>query len=132
MSTVNQLLYVVFFSALLLWVSSAIAQEVNVNTATSSELQRIKGIGEITAKRIIEERVRGGHFESVEDFAIRVKGLGQKRSLKMVSAGLSFNNDKVSREMNSSEVAKGITAVKKRFKAKSANLESESYLLKAN
>ena len=46
----------------------------NPNTATMEELQRVKGIGPVTAKRIIA----GRPYESVDDL-IKVKGIGPKK-----------------------------------------------------
>ena len=46
----------------------------NPNTATMEELQSVKGIGPVTAKRIIA----GRPYESVDDL-IKVKGIGPKK-----------------------------------------------------
>ena len=51
---------------------------ININTATSSELQRLDGIGEAYAKRIIEYREANGGFDSIDEL-INVKGIGEKR-----------------------------------------------------
>lgn len=50
---------------------------INLNTATSQQLQTLPRIGPATAKRIIEYRETSGRFSSVEDLA-NVKGIGQK------------------------------------------------------
>nr|VFJ73704.1 MAG: competence protein ComEA helix-hairpin-helix repeat region [Candidatus Kentron sp. FW] len=50
---------------------------ININTATKKELMAIKGVGEVKADRIIEERdIR--IFCSLTDFADRVEGIGEK------------------------------------------------------
>src|SRR5438309_2167089 len=55
---------------------------VNINTATSEELQQVPGIGPATARKILQMRKSYGAFKSVDDLlAIRV--LGQKRLDKM-------------------------------------------------
>ena len=115
MSILYKLLSAVLLSFLMLWVPLLSAEPVNVNTATSTELQRIKGIGEKTAQRIIKERARGGHFESLDDLSIRIKGLGPKRAAKMVESGLVINNEQVEPRAKPSVVAKEVAAVKKRF-----------------
>ena len=51
---------------------------VNINTATAEELQQLKGIGEVTAQAIVDERTRNGPFASPEDL-MRVSGIGQKK-----------------------------------------------------
>jgi len=43
------------------------ASPINVNTATQSELESIKGIGPSKAKTIITERTDGGHFQDAND-----------------------------------------------------------------
>lgn len=55
---------------------------VNINTATSEELQTLSGVGEATAKAIIEERERGGPFATPEDL-MRVSGIGEKKFAKV-------------------------------------------------
>lgn len=51
---------------------------ININTATVEELQQLKGIGEVTAQAIVDERTNNGPFASVEDL-MRVSGIGQKK-----------------------------------------------------
>lgn len=55
---------------------------VNINTATSEELQTLTGVGEATAKAIIDERERNGPFASIEDL-MRVSGIGEKKFEKL-------------------------------------------------
>ncbi len=49
---------------------------VNVNTATQSELEAVKGIGPVKAKAIITYREAHGSFKSLDDLD-NVKGLGK-------------------------------------------------------
>ena len=53
------------------------AREVDVNTATSAELERLPGIGPALASRIVEDRNQHGPFSSVHDIT-RVSGIGEK------------------------------------------------------
>ena len=53
------------------------AREVDVNTATVAELERLPGIGPGLAARIVEERNQHGPFSSIEDIT-RVSGIGDK------------------------------------------------------
>ena len=50
---------------------------VNINTATTEELQTINGIGEGKAKSIIEYREKFGKFKNIEDIK-NVEGIGEK------------------------------------------------------
>ncbi|MDQ6987189.1 MAG: helix-hairpin-helix domain-containing protein [Mariprofundaceae bacterium] len=54
---------------------------VNVNTATAKELQKINGIGEKTAAKIIAYRNEYGPFKSVDDL-LHIKGIGKKKLAK--------------------------------------------------
>jgi competence protein ComEA len=132
MFILNRFVFVIFLSVALLWVPLSAAQSIDANTATAAELQRIKGIGEKTAERILEERERGGYFESVDDFALRVKGLGSKRAAKMVESGLVFSHAVASQQsqIEQSVVAKEISEIKKRFKYVPSASTSEAYLIK--
>ncbi len=55
---------------------------ININTATSYQLQLVPGIGPVTAKRIIEMRKSYGAFQSVDDL-LAVEGIGPKKLEKM-------------------------------------------------
>lgn len=55
---------------------------VNINTATSEQLQSLPGVGEATAAAIIQDRERDGPFSSCEDL-MRVSGIGEKKYAKM-------------------------------------------------
>ncbi|MDK2848105.1 MAG: competence protein ComEA [Desulfuromonadales bacterium] len=48
---------------------------VSVNSATAEQLQALSGIGEVTARRIIDYRAANGPFDQVEDL-LDVKGIG--------------------------------------------------------
>ena len=50
---------------------------VNINTATSEQLQSLSGIGEAKAKKIIDYREQSGPFSSVDDLT-NVSGIGEK------------------------------------------------------
>jgi competence protein ComEA len=49
---------------------------VNINTATSEELQLLPGIGEARAREVIALRKRNGGFKSVDELG-EVKGIGE-------------------------------------------------------
>lgn len=58
--------------------SSTLNGLVNINRATSTELQSVPGIGPATAQKIINDRTANGSFASVDDLT-RVSGIGEKR-----------------------------------------------------
>ena len=78
----------------------ALASPINVNTATQSELESIKGIGPSKAKTIIAERLDGGHFQDANDLQKRVRGIGMKSVEKMVDNGLTIEAPGSFREPN--------------------------------
>jgi len=86
----NQLLKSLLFSVLLAVSGLAAATPINVNTATQSELESIKGIGPSKARTIITERLDGGHFQDANDLQNRVRGIGMKSVEKMVDNGLTI------------------------------------------
>lgn len=64
------------------------AHALDANQASANELQTLNGIGPKTAALIVKERARGGPYESLDNLAERVKGIGAKKAHKLESAGL--------------------------------------------
>jgi competence protein ComEA len=76
-------------SAALLFAAAASAttkkpppRPVNLNSATSAELQQVPGIGPATADKILQMRKTYGQFKTVDDL-LAVRGIGKKRLDKM-------------------------------------------------
>lgn len=62
--------------------ATASTEKVNLNTATSEQLQSIPGIGPSTAKSILDYRAKVGKFNKIEEI-INVKGIGEKKFQKI-------------------------------------------------
>lgn len=58
--------------------AQAQTQLVNLNKASSEELQLIRGVGPVIAGRILEYRQANGDFQKVEDL-VNVPGIGEAK-----------------------------------------------------
>ena len=96
----SQLLKSLLFTVMIAVSGLSAANPINVNTATQSELESIKGIGPSKAKTIIAERLDGGHFQDANDLQKRVRGIGMKSVEKMVDNGLTIEAPGAFREPN--------------------------------
>lgn len=61
---------------------SVLNQQLDINTATESQWQTVKGVGPKKAKAILEYKALIGGFKSVDDL-LGVRGIGQKALAKM-------------------------------------------------
>ena len=57
--------------------SQILASSININTATSKQLQKIPGIGKKTAKELVDYRNKNGFFYTPKDI-LKVKYIGTK------------------------------------------------------
>lgn len=64
--------------------------QVDVNKADAAALDSIRGLGPAKTKAILEERKKG-EFKDWADLQLRVKGIGEKNSVKLSEAGLQVN-----------------------------------------
>lgn len=56
--------------------------KINLNTATEQQLMLLPGVGETTAKKIIEYRTENNGFTAIEDI-MKVNGIGEKKFEQM-------------------------------------------------
>jgi competence protein ComEA len=71
------------------------AEALDVNSASITQLQSLRGLGPKTARIIVLERERGGSFESLSDLADRVRGIGEKKKQSLEAAGLTAGDGRV-------------------------------------
>jgi competence protein ComEA len=64
--------------------------QVDVNKADVAALDGVKGVGPSMSKMILDERAKG-EFKDWADLRQRVKGLGDKKAMKLSEAGLVVN-----------------------------------------
>lgn len=58
------------------------SKRININTADSQTLQQLKGVGPVTAEKIINYRTENGKFKTIEDLK-NVSGIGDKTFEKL-------------------------------------------------
>ena len=62
---------------IVLFLAGAAFAKVNINTASVSELEAIRGIGQKKAEAIVKYREQNGNFKSMDEL-VQVKGIGSK------------------------------------------------------
>jgi competence protein ComEA len=77
------------------FVAFPVLAAVNINTATQSELEAVKGLGPAKAQAIISYREANGGFKSLDDLD-KVKGFG-KASVDKLKGELSVGAEKTKR-----------------------------------
>lgn len=75
-------LVVFCLAGLLMLLSGLVSAAVDLNTATVADLEKVKGLGPVKSKAIIEYRDKNGPFKSVDDLK-GVKGIGVKTIEKL-------------------------------------------------
>jgi competence ComEA-like helix-hairpin-helix protein len=102
------------------------AAPVNVNTASQTELESIRGLGPSKAKAIIAEREKGGAFYDSYDLQSRVRGIGERSVGKLMENGLKIEGQSGYRETKSSPRAEARSTKKiPKYQAKAPAAEGE-------
>ena len=62
--------------------AASVQAPINLNSATTTELESLPGIGPATAQRIVEYRQQHGSFKKIEEL-MNVRGIGEASFLKI-------------------------------------------------
>lgn len=89
---------------LLLNLSTSALAAINLNTATFLELEKIKGIGPVKAKAIMDYRRQHGDFNTVDELD-NVKGIGESTVAKLKQQLFVPAKQKLSKTANPSPAA---------------------------
>jgi competence protein ComEA len=82
------------------------AAEVEINKADQAALDGVKGIGPSLSTSIIEERKKGD-FKDWADLEKRVKGVKEKKAMKLSDAGLRINGQPLQASPGTQAAGKG-------------------------
>ncbi|MEK0429663.1 MAG: hypothetical protein RL001_2190 [Pseudomonadota bacterium] len=85
---------------------------VEINTADQAQLDSIAGIGPSTSRAILEERKKNGNFKDWDDLEQRVRGIGERNSVKLSAAGLLVNGQQRTAPATTAHPAKVIKTSK--------------------
>ncbi len=77
-TVVNLLVFMAFLMCLAMPLQVQGAGQIDLNTATVTELQSLPSVGPKTAEKIVEYREKHGAFHSVDEL-VNVKGIGMKK-----------------------------------------------------
>lgn len=99
---------------------------VEINTADQAQLDSVAGIGPATSRAILEERKKNGNFKDWADLEQRVKGIGERNSVKLSAAGLLVNGQQRSAQVPNGTSAHPVKVVKTATDTKDANGPSKA------
>ena len=97
---------------------------VDVNKASATELDAVKGIGPVMSKRIIDERKKGD-FKNWDDLISRVKGIGEATAGKLSSEGLTVKGEEFKKAAASKKDDKKEAKAEKKEEKKEAKAEKK-------
>lgn len=73
----------------LLGLQAASAQALEINTATTRQLEGLDGIGASLARRIVDDRRKHGAFRHWDDLQHRVRGISELKAWELSDQGLT-------------------------------------------
>lgn len=101
------------------------AAAVEINTADQAQLDGVAGIGPSTSRAILEERKKNGSFKDWNDLEQRVRGIGERNSVKLSAAGLTVNGQSHNAQALTSRSVASVKAPKVSKEAKGASTEAK-------
>lgn len=90
---------------------------VEINTADQAQLDSVTGIGPATSRAVLEERKKNGNFKDWADLEQRVRGIGERNSVKLSAAGLVVNGQPRQASAGADKPVKAVKAVKAKAEA---------------
>lgn len=81
-----------FVAIALAFFAAAAFASVDINKANQAELEAVKGLGTVTAGKIIDERKKGA-FKDWADLQQRMHGIKDARATKLSNAGLTVGGE---------------------------------------
>ena len=94
---------------------------VEINAADQAQLDSVAGIGPSTSRAILEERKKHGNFKDWNDLEQRVRGVGERNSIKLSAAGLTVNGQSHNAQISASKPSSAVSAVKVSKDSKAAS-----------
>ena len=94
----------VIAAALSFMTMQSVFAAVEINSADQAQLDTVTGIGPATSRAILEERKKNGNFKDWADLEKRVRGIGERNSVKLSAAGLVVNGQ--SRALSADDAGK--------------------------
>lgn len=79
-------------AAMLALCAAAAFAAVDINKANQAELEAVKGLGTVTAAKILDERKKGS-YKDWNDLMLRVGGIKEAKANKLSTAGLTVNGE---------------------------------------
>jgi competence protein ComEA len=120
-----------FVAIILSFFAAAAFASVDINKADQAELEAVKGLGTVTAGKIIDERKKGA-FKDWADVQQRMHGIKDARATKLSNAGLTVGSEaykstgETAKTKGKAKTAKTTKATKDDKAAKSAEKASDA------
>lgn len=110
-------------AALLAFCAAAAFAAVDINKANQAELEAVKGLGTVTAGKILDERKKGS-YKDWNDLMQRVGGIKDAKANKLSAAGLTVNGEAFQATVPSGKAAEKPAKAKKAAQAGAPATES--------